>query len=249
MTIKKQNKGKTPNVHKNYYIYGKHPSIAAIGNPKRTIIEILCTEDCFNEYKNYISPYKYSIVDNKFIKDTIPKDSLHQGIAVKTKPISTDIDSLDLTEENTKIAILDQITDPHNVGAILRSAAAFGIRAIIITNDNSAEENGVMAKTSCGAIESVPIIKVTNLKSTINMLKKNGFWVIGLDGKAKKFLSPKTMSGKICIILGSEGTGMRRLTSESCDLLVKIPIDPSMESINVSNAAAIVFYEAYKCDI
>lgn len=249
MTIKKQNKVKTPNIHKNYCIYGKHPSIAALKNPKRTIIEILCTEDCFSEYKTLISRYKYNIVDNKFIKDALPKDSLHQGIAVRTKPIATNINSLDITERNIKIAILDQVTDPHNVGAILRSASAFGIKAIITTNDNSAEENGVMAKISCGAIESVPIIKVTNLKSTIDTLKKSGFWVIGLDGKAKELITPKAVSGKVCIILGSEGYGIRRLTSENCDLLVKIPIDHSMESINVSNAAAIVFYEAYKSNL
>lgn len=249
MTIKKQNKDKSSNSIKNYYIYGKHPTVAALTNPKRKIIEIFCTQDFFIAHKKLIEPHDYNIVDNCHIKDLIPKDALHQGIAVRTKPISTSIESINLTDENIKIAILDQITDPQNVGAILRSAAAFGIKAIIMTNDNSAEENGSMAKTSCGGLETVPLVKVTNLKSTIDMLKKNGFWIIGLDGKAKDFINPKIISGKICIILGSEGDGMRRLTSESCDLLVKIPIDTSMESINVSNAAAIVFYESYKSNI
>lgn len=246
MTIKKQNKEKSSDSIKNYYIYGKHPSVAALTNPKRKIIEIFCTQDFFVEHKKLIETYNYNVVDNFHIKNLLPRDALHQGIAVRTKAIATNIESIDLTDENIKIAILDQITDPQNVGAILRSAAAFGIKAIIMTHDNAAEENGIMAKTSCGGLETVPLIKVTNLKSTIDILKKHGLWIIGLDGKAKEFITPKVMSGKICIILGSEGSGMRRLTSENCDLLVKIPIDASMESINVSNAAAIVFYETYK---
>jgi 23S rRNA (guanosine2251-2'-O)-methyltransferase len=115
-----------------------------------------------------------------------------------------------------------------------------------MTHDNAAEENGVMAKISCGGIEIIPIIRVTNLRGAIDTLKKKGFWILGFDGGAKDFISQKALSGKIGIVLGSEGVGMRRLTTESCDLLLKIPIESSMESINVSNAAAIVFYEAYK---
>ncbi len=246
MHAKPTNKNKNSNNNKPYYIYGKHPAIQTLQNPLRKIIEILCTEEIFNTHKDLIEEHPHEIVTSKHLNNLLPQSATHQGIAVKTNLISNTIESIDLSGENTKIAILDQITDPNNIGAIIRSAAAFNIKAIIMTHDNAAEENGVMAKISCGGIEIVPIIRVTNLRGAIDTLKKKGFWILGFDGGAKDFISQKALSGKIGIVLGSEGVGMRRLTTESCDLLLKIPIESSMESINVSNAAAIVFYEAYK---
>ncbi len=246
MRTKPLNKNKNSNNNKLYYIYGKHPVISALKNPQRKIIELYCTEEIFNLYKEAIEPHPYQIVTSQYLNNLLPREASHQGITILTNSIAVDLNSIDLSDDNIKIAILDQITDPHNIGAIMRSAAAFGVKAIIMTNDNAAEENGVMAKTSCGGIELVPIVKVVNLRSTIETLKKKGFWILGLDGNAKEFISPKTLSGKIAMIFGSEGDGMRRLTSENCDLLLKIPIEHAMESINVSNAAAIVFYEAYK---
>jgi len=233
----------TQNTSSAYYIYGKHPAICALSNQRRKILEISCTQEFFNQNKAIIEPHKYKIATNAQIGILVPHDATHQGIAVKTKPIALDgLNSIDLSEDNIKIAILDQITDTHNIGAIIRSAAAFGIKAIIMTNDNSPEENGVMAKTSCGGIEVVPLIKVVNLKAATEQLKKNGFWIIGLEGSAKENISQKALGGKVAIVLGAEGFGMRRLTMEACDLLVKIPMTGDMESLNVSNAAAIVFY-------
>lgn len=230
---------------KHYYIYGKHPSIAALSNPKRKIIEISCTQEIFTKHKDLIESHKYKIVTGQQLNSLLPKEATHQGVAVSVAPIAiNNLKDIDLGAPNTKIAILDQVTDPHNIGAILRSAAAFGIKAIIMTNDNSAEESGVVAKTACGALEIVPIIRVVNLKSAIELLKKQGFWIIGLDGTAKEFISKKALDGKVAMVLGAEGSGMRRLTIEACDLLVKIPISEVMESLNVSTAASIVFYEA-----
>lgn len=246
MRTKTSNKKKNSNNNKLYYIYGKHPVISALKNPNRKIIEIYCTEEIFNLHQEVIKVHPYQIITGQYLNNLLPREASHQGIAAQTTSISIDLKSIDLNKDDIKIAILDQITDPHNIGAILRSAAAFSIEAIIMTNDNSAEENGVMAKISCGGIELVPIIKVVNLRSTIETLKKKGFWIVGFDGSAKEFISQKNLSGKIAMIFGSEGEGMRRLTAESCDLLLKIPINPNMESINVSNAAAIAFYEAYK---
>lgn len=249
MTSKNHNKNKLDKRSNYYYIYGKHPSIAALNNPKRKIIEIYCSKDFFENYSQIISIHNYKIVNNAYLNDLLPKDSAHQGIIIKTKQISTTIEAIDLTTQNMRIAILDQVTDPHNVGAIIRSAAAFGIYTVIITKDNSAEENGVLAKTSCGGLEKINLVCVTNIKATIDLLKKYGFWIIGLDSNSKEYISEKILSGKICMVLGSEGSGMRRLTSENCDLLVKIPIDEAMNSINVSSAASIVFYEAYKTSV
>lgn len=232
---------------KNYYIYGRHPATAALSNPQRKIIEIHCTQEVFTKHKDLIESHKYKIATSQQLNSLVPKDATHQGIALLVAPIATsNLGDIDLNDPEAKIAILDQVTDPHNIGATLRSAAAFGIKAIIMTNDNSAEESGVVAKTACGALELVPIIRVVNLKSTIELLKKQGFWIIGLDGSAKEFVSKKVLSGKVAMVLGAEGSGMRRLTMEACDLLVKIPISETMESLNVSTAASIVFWEAGK---
>lgn len=230
---------------KSYYIYGKHPALAALCNPLRKVIEICCTQEIFAKHKDLIESFKYKIMTSQQLNSLLPKEATHQGIALLVLPIALNsLKDVDLSLPDTKIAILDQITDPHNIGAILRSAAAFGIKAIIMTNDNSAEESGVVAKTACGALELVPIIRVVNLKSAIELLKKQGFWIIGLDGNAKEFITSKALKGKVAMVLGAEGAGMRRLTTEACDLLVKIPINETMESLNVSTAASIVFYEA-----
>lgn len=230
-----------------YFIYGKHSALAALTNHKRKIIEVLCSKDILTEHKPIIEKFRYKITDNKELNKMLP-NILHQGIAVKAEQITIyDIKELDLSSEDYKIAILDQITDSHNIGAIIRSAAAFNINTIVLTSNNSPDENGVIAKTASGGLEIVNFVKATNLQSVITYLKKHGFWVIGMDGDTDTILSPKILSGKICLILGSEGEGMRQLTRKSCDIIAKIPIASQMESLNVSTAAAIAFFEMSKC--
>jgi 23S rRNA (guanosine2251-2'-O)-methyltransferase len=232
---------------KQYYIYGIHPSFAALQNPNRRVVEVLVTASVFEQHNGIIEKYRYRVVTSGMLTSILKADVTHQGLAVLVNQVvESDIRSIDFEGPNTKIAILDQITDVHNIGAIMRSAAAFGIKAIVMTYDNSPEENGAMAKAACGALEIVPIIRVTNLKSTLDLLKKAGFWIAGLDGASKESISQANLSGKIAIVLGAEGKGMRRLTMESCDMLLRIPINESMESLNVASAAAIVFYEARK---
>ncbi len=234
--------------HKSYYIYGKHPFLAAIENPKRMIYEILITKENLSFIPEKLQN-KIKILTNHELAQLLPKEAIHQGFAALVSPLSNiNLESFDFPD-NAKIAILDQVTDPHNLGAILRSAAAFGIKAVIIPSDNSPEENAIIAKTSCGALEHIPILRVTNISSAIQFLKKNHFWVIGLDGNANQLLDKKLLSGKICIILGAEGKGLRRLTKENCDILAKIPMSNVMESLNVSNAAVIAFYEAYLANL
>lgn len=238
----KMKKTSTPN--KCYYIYGKHPFLAALINPKRVIHEILITKENLSLLPDHLSA-KAKILTNSELIKILPRDSIHQGFALLVSPLNNmNLESFNFTE-NSKIAILDQVTDPHNLGAILRSAAAFGIEAIIIPSDNTPEESAIVAKTACGALEHIPVCRVTNISSTIQLLKKNHFWVIGLDGEATDLVDRKLLSGRICLVLGAEGKGMRRLTRENCDLIAKIPILNTMESLNVSNAAAIAFYEAY----
>ena len=206
-----------------YYIYGKHPVSSALNNPKRQIKNILCTQEVFDINKKLISTRFYKIVNNNILSKLL-KNQMHQGIAAKVKPIfSYNIEDIDIKSPKCKIVILDQITDPQNTGAIIRSAAAFDINAIILPIDNSPNENGTIAKAACGTLELIPIIKVTNLRSCINYLKNHGFWIFGSEDK--------------CI---------RRLVEETCDYLAKIPICKRVESLNVSNAASIIFHLLYK---
>jgi 23S rRNA (guanosine2251-2'-O)-methyltransferase len=246
--MKKSNKswGKTTN-SKHYFLYGIHPSIAALNNPRRKIKEVICTQAIFEKYSNLISGHPYKIFEQNKISELLSENSVHQGIALQVEPLpSYNIEDLDENAENLKVAILDQISDPHNIGAIIRSAAAFGIDSIILTEDNSPQENAIIAKSSSGCLEEVKIIRITNLSSAIKTLKKKGFWIVGLDSNTDKQFDSKIAKGRVAIALGAEGKGLRRLTKESCDFLVKINMSDKAESLNVSNAAAIVFYEAFK---
>jgi len=228
----------------NYFMFGKHACLSALSNPKRIIQKIYITDENLEFLPKNLSA-KVEILNSKEISKLLPNDAIHQGFAfLVTELKNNNLESINF-DDNTKLAILDQVTDPHNLGAILRTAAAFGISGIIIPNDNSPPESAIVAKTACGALELVPIYRVTNISSSINHLKKSNFWVIGLDGDTNETLNRKHFEGKSCIVLGAEGKGMRRLTRENCDAIVKIPIDAKMESLNVSNAASIAFYEAY----
>lgn len=228
-----------------YLIYGKHATLAAINNPRRKIIEILCGP----EYAKILPKnVKFTPTTNLDLK-TITYDAPHQGIAIKVEPIVLFNIPKAITENpESKIIILDQITDPQNLGAILRSAAAFGIDAVIYPKNGSVTENATVAKAASGALDLVPLIEVVNISTTLLELKKAGFWTIGLDGSAKQSLSSakNLFDGKLAIVMGSEGAGIRPLVIKNCDMMVKLPIDSAMESLNVSNAAAIVMWEVSK---
>jgi len=235
---------KTPTKLKDsYYMYGKHPVLSALANENRKIENIFCTIEIFKVHAKLISKHKYEIVDKDFLTKKLGVNSIHQGITAMVQSIfSNNIDDIDLTKNNCRIAILDQITDPQNIGSIIRSAASFEIDAIILPNDNTPNENATIAKTSSGSLEFVKIIKVVNLNKTMEYLKKQGFWIIGFDSDSKEYLTKEVLSNKVVMVLGSEDTGLRRLTKETCDYLVKIPISKQVESLNVSNAASIAFY-------
>lgn len=228
-----------------HYIYGKHTVFAALNNPKRNIKNILCTEEIFNANKKLISNFPYEITKMDSLNRLFGINQNHQGIAAVVKTIfSSNIEDIDLSNPNCKIAILDQITDPQNIGAIIRSAASFNITAIILPSDNTPDENAAIAKTASGTLELVQIVKLVNLSKSIEYLKKHNFWIIGLDGQGSEYINSKMLLGKVAIVLGSEDKGIRRLVKENCDHLAKIPISDKVESLNVSNAAAIAFYIA-----
>lgn len=231
------------NTKNTYLIYGRHAVESAIQNPNRKIEEIYCTKRDFDQVKRKANGIRVRIIEKDGFKKLLP-NLPSQDIAALVHPIK----QFHVPGNASKLVILDKITDPQNLGSIMRSAAAFDIDGVIYSKDGGVSESGTVAKAASGALEIVPLIEITNINNTIKELKKDGFWIIGLDGNAKEYINSnhKLFDGKVAIIMGSEGKGLRELVCKNCDLLVKIPISKNMESLNVSNAAAIAMYEMGK---
>jgi 23S rRNA (guanosine2251-2'-O)-methyltransferase len=227
---------------KQYWMYGMHACMAALDNPNREVMRILASQAIAERLDLIEDRPQVEITDIDTLVQLLPLEAVHQGIAVQVRPLD-DVGLDEVMEENKPILLLDQVTDPHNVGAILRSAAAFDAAAVVVTKNHAPKENAVMAKSASGAMDLVPLVSVTNLVAAIEDLKKAGYWVWGMDGNAKKTVREAKPDKKTALVMGAEGSGLRRLTVEHCDLLVKLPINAQMESLNVSNAAAIALYE------
>lgn len=227
------------------WIYGLHATAAALTNPARRMRRLVATAEGAERLARAVPTAHAEIVDRRALEQLLPPGAVHQGVALDADPL----EQPDLTEivagaaEHTVVVVLDQVTDPHNVGAVLRSAAAFGAAAVIQTERGAAGATGVTAKAASGALEVVPLVTVTNLARALESLKAGGFWCIGLDGSAERTLASAAPSGRVALVLGAEGTGLRRLTREHCDILVKLPTRPPVASLNVSNAAAVALYE------
>jgi 23S rRNA (guanosine2251-2'-O)-methyltransferase len=186
-------------------------------------------------------------IDRPVLERLLPEGAVHQGIAARVAPLPEadlyEICDLARPREQVRILILDQVTDPHNVGAILRSAAAFGALAVILTERHAAPESGTLAKAASGALEMVPLVRVGNLARAMGQLKEAGFWLAGLAAEGRSDLAGAKLSGKVGLVLGAEGPGLRRLTRDHCDLLVRLPTSGPISHLNVSNAAAVALYE------
>lgn len=242
----KKNIKKAQNTTDKVIIYGYHACMAALQNPKRKILKCLCTADIAAKM-NDKTKAKFQIVERKEIEKLVGGGAVHQGIVV----VALKLDDFNIDElsdmlkdkDDCHVLILDQVTDPQNVGAIIRSAVAFDTTALIMQDKNSPLESGAMDKAAAGMIEHLPIVRVTNLSRAIERLKKEGFWIVGMDGYAKMMISELKKGGKIAIVMGSEGKGMRHLIEENCDIAVKLPISEKTESLNVATAAAIALYE------
>lgn len=230
-----------------YWIFGHHAVEEALKNPKRRIHRLIAAGDAGAALGRGAQQPAIEAVERDTIDKLVGRDVVHQGLAARVSPLpETYIDEIcDLARdrENACVVILDQVTDPHNVGAILRSAAAFGAIAIILTERHAAPESGILAKSASGALEHVPLVRVTNLVRAMEELKTAGFWCIGLAAEAKQTLSSVKSGGRVALCLGAEGAGLRRLTRENCDLLVRLPTSGPIDHLNVSNAAAISLYE------
>jgi 23S rRNA (guanosine2251-2'-O)-methyltransferase len=237
-------------------LYGKHAVLAALANPARKIHRMLLTPESRDnlqaELQGAINNGAYDDIETvtlakRELEDHLPPGAVHQGLALDVEPLRglhmEDVLGLCENDPRATLIILDQATDPHNIGAIVRSAAAFGAVAVVVQDRHAPEITGVMAKAASGALERVALVRATNLVRAMDKAKAAGFWCIGLDGQADATLSEANMAGRVALILGAEGAGLRRLTRENCDFLVKVPIGTAVESLNLSNAAAIALYE------
>lgn len=232
------------------WLYGKHAVIAALKSNKRKFYRLLVTKNNLELIQDLLpKELTPELITGFELSEIMGNDAIHQGIALYASILPVlNLDYLNRLKNADKavILILDQITDPHNLGAIIRTAVAFNADAVITTIHHSASETSTVAKAAVGGIEDVNLIPVTNLVNCINHLKDLGFWVLGLDGEAKDIINSSSLTPKTAFILGSEDKGLRRLTKENCDNLIKININSTMESLNVSNAAAIALYEYSK---
>lgn len=226
-----------------YWMYGLHACLAALANKDRRIRRLVVSEAA---EASLPKPLKLPVErrTGKEIASLVGTDAVHQGIALLTDRLLQP-GFEEILRGARPILILDQVSDPHNVGAILRSAAAFDAAAVVLPKDHAPPESAIIAKTASGALECVPLVHVTNLAAALDTAKKAGFWVAGLAGEAKQTLAEAKLGQKTLLVLGAEGPGMRRLTRERCDLLVRLPISPRMESLNVSNAAAVALYQLH----
>lgn len=234
----------------NIWIYGKHAVVSAVENPMRKITRIMLTKDMHNEIKTLKAfrelKVRPEIVDGSRITAVVGKEAIHQGCAVLVSQ-SDKMDVKMLTKllkdkKRSLIIALDHLTDPHNIGAIIRSAVAFGCDGIVTTKDNSGFDNPTVAKSASGGLEHINIVIASNLVMAFKELKEAGYWIIGMDMDTRYDISKIREYDKVVLVMGSEGQGLRRLTIESCDITMKIVMDPKMESLNVSNAAAIAMH-------
>lgn len=237
------------NSSKSYWIYGIHAVKAALDNPQRECHQLLATQETLPTFQANLKgkpSCHLHILSRQEISQKVGTETVHQGCAVKVSPLPDFFleDIEDDVSSHHLIMVLDQVTDPHNVGAILRSCAAFGAKALILPDRHApSEENGILAKTACGAMEHIPIITVPNLVRALESLKEREYWCIGLDEQGDKPLHKMNLAGKNVLIMGAEGEGLRRLTRETCDFLVKLPTSPAFPTLNVSNAAAVALYQ------
>ena len=223
-------------------LYGWHTVTMALQNPQRQIRKLTLTENAARRLadENIETRIAPEIVRPQEIDRLLSPDAVHQGLLAEADPLpSPDIETL---AQEGMVLVLDQITDPHNVGAILRSAAAFAVKAIVTTARHSPEATGVLAKAASGALELVPVITVQNLARALNELNDSGFQTVGLDSEGSEDLSDVVLREPLALVLGAEGKGLRQLTRETCSVVARLDMPGEIKSLNVSNAAVLSLY-------
>ena len=239
------------------WIYGRHALAAALANPLRRWRRLAVLAGQEEEAAALVAAARaekrgaadpVQALDRAGLERLLPEGAVHQGWALEVEPLDpADLDdvlrAVEISAGRSVIVLLDQVSDPHNVGAILRSAAAFGAAAVIVAEHGAPPATATLAKAASGALDLVPLVRVVNLARAVDRLKEAGFWSCGLDEGAPALLSALDLGPRVALVLGSEGGGLRRLIRERCDHLARLPTRPELPSLNVSNAAAIALYE------
>jgi 23S rRNA (guanosine2251-2'-O)-methyltransferase len=223
-------------------LYGWHTVAAALNNPQRQIRKLLLTENAARRLadEHIATRVTPEIVRPSLIDQRLGPDAVHQGLLAEADPLpSPDLDTL---PQQGMVLVLDQITDPHNVGAILRSAAAFAVKAIVTTARHSPEATGVLAKSASGALELVPMVTVQNLARALSELNDVGFLTVGLDSEGSDDLGAVQLRQPLALVLGAEGKGLRQLTRDTCSVVARLDMPGEIKSLNVSNAAVLALY-------
>ena len=232
-----------------YWLHGLHAVVAALANPRRGIKRLLLTEEAEaaltarlpEGWRRRVQPER---ADRARFQTFLPEDAVHQGAALLVHPLDPPPIEEIIAARPGPVLLLDQVTDPRNVGAILRSAAAFGAACVVVQDRHAPPESAAMARAASGALETVPLLREVNLSRALVWLQKKGFWTLGLAGDAGRTLAEALpRDRRVALVLGAEDTGLRRLQRETCDELVRLPIAPEMESLNVAAAAAVALYE------
>ena len=231
-------------------LYGWHTVTLALANPKRKVLRAVTTERAAQEIgAKLLGRVKHEIADMKAVDRLLPDGAVHQGAALQCEKLpKLDLEELldQPSEKRRIVVVLDQISDPHNEGAILRSAAAFGASAVVVQDRHAPRFTGALAKAAAGAVERTPVARVTNLSRALETLVELGWRTVGLTGAAERGLAQVLDGAPVVLVLGSEGEGLRRLVAEHCDELAKIPMPGSMESLNVSVATGVALFEALR---
>ncbi len=226
-------------------LWGRHAVAAALDNPERKVLRAWATKEAaaFMQFPQNVA---VTLAEAPDLGRLVPHDTPHQGVVIEVEPLEEVWldDLLAQAPDKAVMLVLDQVTDPHNVGAILRSAAAFGAIGIVTQDRHSPPESGVIAKAASGALERVPWARVVNLARALGEIGDAGFWRIGLTGDAQMELKDALGPNRVALVLGAEGSGLRPNTREHCDNLARLPITDAIESLNVSNAAAVALYAA-----
>lgn len=228
------------------WLYGLHAVKAALANPRREVNRAVLSERAAAEIgAKLLGRVRHEIADADAVGKLLPPGAVHRGAALQCEPLPRRelADVLVPSGQRRIVIVLDQISDPHNAGAILRSAAAFGAAAVVVQDRHAPPESGVLAKAASGALDIVPYVQAVNIARALDELAELGFWRVALAHDAEQSLKEALSGGDVAIVLGSEGSGVRRLVRERCDTSAAIPIGAGMESLNVSNAAAVALYE------
>ena len=249
--VKRENTGVAKN---RMTLFGTHACEAAVMNPTRQMQAIYCIDATENMAYDWVAKAKKLgikrpepiLLEKQSFDRALPKGTVHQGIGIDAAPLSEvflpDIINITVNKKKSVIILLDQVTDPHNLGAVMRSACAFGADAIIVQSKYAPELNGIVAKIACGAAEHLAVVYETNLARSIEALQEQGYFALALDERGEQTINEAPKYDKTLLVLGAEGPGLRPLVRDKCDVLVKLPTSGPLSSLNVSNAAAVSLF-------